>query len=88
MLHDRPAVGDGDCPVRQADSAAAGHMGPALAHWGAPFGGGEHTVVEQLLIDHAALVVPHLDAIAARPVGHAFTLGDETQPYAGLHYHA
>ncbi len=46
----------------------------------------EATLFEQLLFEHSALVVPHLDAVAARPVAHAFAAVSPHDPRLGLHF--
>eukprot|EP00047_Mylnosiga_fluctuans_P004592 m.235431 g.235431 ORF g.235431 m.235431 type:complete len:517 (+) comp12826_c0_seq1:264-1814(+) len=90
MVHRRPSIDGTDCPVRQADAEAALFVGPGCDHWSEFFPSTkreEPLFVEHVLLEHSSLVVPHLDAIAARPFGHEFKVVAADDHSSGLHYH-
>lgn len=72
-----------------ADEEAARVLLPPASFWGAFFHWStvdEPALIEQLLFDHSAFVVPHLDAVAARSLDYRFTIVAPDEPHLGLHY--
>ena len=87
----RDAASDTGCSVRAADAECAEHFAAIRARWDhvftAPLASRPLTILEQLLCDHSTFIVPHLDAVAARPADHAFAVVTPHARHAGLHYH-